>query len=181
MTTIIRGGTVVTESATFVADLKMDGERIVAIGSDLEVLDGDEVVSAQGLFLLPGGIDVHTHLDMPVGEDISTCDDFYTGHRAAMPLARGAVHSADIEYAMGNLATNEVYAWTEEDEQVSDMMQSYYANFIKNGDPNGPGLPVWPQADEGEEVPYMVWDVQPRVCVDRHRERYAFHDQFFNQ
>ena len=83
MTTIIRGGAVVTESATFVADLKVDGERIVAIGSDLGVLDGDEVVEAQGLFLLPGGIDVHTHLDMPVGEDISTCDDFYTGHRAA--------------------------------------------------------------------------------------------------
>jgi para-nitrobenzyl esterase len=57
-------------------------------------------------------------------------------------------------------------------------MQGYYANFIKTGDPNGLGLPVWPRADKGSAVQYMVWDVQPHVMVDQHRERYAFHDQF---
>lgn len=98
-----------------------------------------------------------------------------------MPPAKGAAHSADIEYAMGNLATNEVYAWTEEDEQVSELMQGYYANFVKTGDPNGPGLPVWPRANEGPEMRYMVWDVQPQVMVDQNRERYAFHDQFFKK
>jgi alkylhydroperoxidase/carboxymuconolactone decarboxylase family protein YurZ len=96
---------------------------------------------------------------------------------AIMPPAKGAVHSADIEYAMGNLSTNLVYAWTEEDEQVSELMQGYYANFCKTGDPNGPGLPVWPRADKGPEVQYMVWDVEPEVRVDRHRQRYVFHDQ----
>ncbi|MCW5845043.1 MAG: carboxylesterase family protein [Caldilinea sp.] len=96
----------------------------------------------------------------------------------AMPPAKGAVHSADIEYALGNLATNQVYAWTAEDEQVSALMQGYYANFVKRGDPNGPGLPVWPRADEGAEVRYMVWDVQPQVMVDRHRARYTFHERF---
>jgi para-nitrobenzyl esterase len=94
-----------------------------------------------------------------------------------MPPAKGAVHSADIEYAMGNLDTNLVYAWTAEDEQVSELMQGYYANFVKTGDPNGPGLPAWPRADEGSEVSYMVWDVEPEVRVDRHRQRYAFHDR----
>lgn len=95
-----------------------------------------------------------------------------------MPPAKGAVHSADIEYAMGNLATNLVYAWTAEDEQVSALMQGYYANFVKTGDPNGPGLPAWPRVDAGPEPQYMVWDVQPQVMVDQRQARYAFHEQF---
>lgn len=98
-----------------------------------------------------------------------------------MPPAKGAVHSADIEYAMGTLATNEVYAWTEEDEQVSQLMHSYYANFVKTGDPNGPDVPEWPQANDGAEMPYMVWDVQPAVKVDQHRARYMFHDRVSQQ
>ncbi|MEZ4863871.1 MAG: carboxylesterase family protein [Caldilineaceae bacterium] len=99
----------------------------------------------------------------------------------AMLPVRGAVHSADIEYAMGNLATNEVYAWTKEDEQLSELMQGYYANFVKTGDPNGPGLPEWPRADAGEEMQYMVWDIEPQVLVDQHWARYVFHEQFDKQ
>jgi para-nitrobenzyl esterase len=97
----------------------------------------------------------------------------------AMPPAKGAVHSADIEYAMGNLDTNRVYAWTAEDEQVSALMQGYYANFVKSGDPNGAGLPHWPRLDEGAEEHYMVWDVNPQVEVDRNQARYAFHAQVY--
>jgi para-nitrobenzyl esterase len=99
----------------------------------------------------------------------------------AMPPAKGAVHSADIEYAMGNLATNRVYAWTVEDEQVSTLMQGYYANFVKTGDPNGPGLPRWPRLDEGAEERYMVWDVNPQIRVEQNRDRYAFHAQFYGK
>jgi len=62
------------------------------------------------------------------------------------PPARGAVHSAEIEYALGNLATNNVYAWTEEDYKVSRTMEDYFANFIKTGNPNGSKLPKWPAA-----------------------------------
>jgi len=104
--------------------------------------------------------------------DADAVDDAIT-----VPPAKGAVHSADIEYAMGNLATNQVYAWTEEDEQVSQLMQGYYANFVIAGDPNGPGLPLWPRANEGPDVQYMVWDVHPHVLVDSHRARYEFHER----
>jgi para-nitrobenzyl esterase len=91
-----------------------------------------------------------------------------------LPPARGAVHSADIEYFMGNLATNTVYAWTDEDEQLSEVMQQYYANFVRSGDPNGPGLPQWPPANVGDTVRFMRLDVASAPEPDRHRERYLF-------
>jgi para-nitrobenzyl esterase len=96
----------------------------------------------------------------------------------AMPPARGAVHSAEIEYALGNLASNRVYAWTPDDYKVSEVMQGYFANFIKKGDPNGPGLPKWPAVKGGGAVQFMRLDVDSRVEDDKHRARYLFLDQF---
>ena len=59
-------------------------------------------------------------------------------------IAPGAVHSADIEYAMGNLASNEYYDWQPEDFEISRIFLTYYANFCKNsGNPNGPTVPAW--------------------------------------
>jgi para-nitrobenzyl esterase len=96
----------------------------------------------------------------------------------AMPPARGAVHSAEIEYALGNLASNKVYAWTPEDYKVSELLQGYFANFVKKGDPNGPGLPRWPAVTRGGPVQVMRLAVDSRVEDDRHRPRYLFLDQF---
>jgi para-nitrobenzyl esterase len=92
--------------------------------------------------------------------------------------ARGAVHSAEIEYALGNLATNRVYAWTPDDYKVSRVMQEYFANFIKKGNPNGPGLPTWPAAESGKPAQVMRLDVDSRADIEKHRDRYLFLDQF---
>jgi para-nitrobenzyl esterase len=91
-----------------------------------------------------------------------------------VPPARGAVHSAEIEYAMGNLGTNKVYAWTPEDYKVSEIMQGYFANFIKTGNPNGPGLPNWPAAKSGDNVQVLHIDVNTQAKPDQSRERYLF-------
>jgi para-nitrobenzyl esterase len=94
------------------------------------------------------------------------------------PPARGAVHSADIEYFMGNLGTNLVYAWTDADTQLSELMQQYYANFVRTGDPNGPTVPQWPPANAGDSTQLMRLDVTPALEPDRYRERYLFLDAF---
>ncbi len=95
----------------------------------------------------------------------------------APPPARGAVHSAEIEYALGNLVTNKVYAWTPDDYKVSEVMQAYFANFIKTGNPNGAGLPNWPAAGPGGDAQVMRLDVDSRAEAEKHRARYLFLDQ----
>ncbi len=85
MKTLFKSGTLVTAGEAAQTDLLVDGERIVAIGPDLST-EGATVVDAAGKYVLPGGIDVHTHLDMPLevaGQEIATVDDFYSGQVAA--------------------------------------------------------------------------------------------------
>ena len=82
MTTLIRNGTVVTSTETRAADVLIDGERIKEIAPSLAADAAAQVIDATGMLLLPGGIDVHTHLDMPFGGTTSS-DDFETGTKAA--------------------------------------------------------------------------------------------------
>jgi para-nitrobenzyl esterase len=96
----------------------------------------------------------------------------------APPPARGAVHSAEIEYAMGNLPLNKVFGWTPDDYKVSETLQGYFANFIKTGDPNGAGLPTWPRGNPGAEVQRMRIDVTSRAEPEP-RARYQFLDQIY--
>ncbi len=82
MSTLIRNGTVVTAESTFTADILVEGEKIKEVRPGIPVNAADRVLDATGLLLLPGGIDAHTHLDMPFGGTTSS-DDFETGTRAA--------------------------------------------------------------------------------------------------
>jgi len=97
-----------------------------------------------------------------------------TGRAPRAPLPKGAVHSAEIEYALGNLPTNRVYDWQPEDYMVSEIMQTYFANFIKTGNPNGLGVPEWPAVAANKPAPVMHIDVYTRTETEKNRDRYLF-------
>ena len=78
---LIKGGTVVNASGSVEADVLIEGERIAAVAAGMDPA-GHEVEDAAGLLVMPGGIDVHTHLDMPFGGTVSA-DDYRTGTMAA--------------------------------------------------------------------------------------------------
>jgi dihydropyrimidinase len=80
--TIIKNGSVVTATDTYTADVAIANGKVAAIGTDLPTQNAAKILDASGKFVLPGGIDVHTHLDMPFGGTTSA-DDFETGTRAA--------------------------------------------------------------------------------------------------
>lgn len=81
MATLIKNGTLVTASQTFQADLLIEGETISKIGENLQHPHAD-IIDAAGKLILPGGVDPHVHLDLPMFGTVSS-DDHYTGHKAA--------------------------------------------------------------------------------------------------
>ena len=93
--------------------------------------------------------------------------------KAAQPqIAPGAVHSADIEYAMGTLDTNEYYDWTDDDRAISKLFLTYYANFCKTGNPNGEGLPQWTAITKEnlDAAPVMKIDVESKEVASPEKE-----------
>lgn len=96
---------------------------------------------------------------------------------APKPLTVGAPHASEIEYAMGNLASNKVYAWTPEDYKVSATMENYFANFIKTGNPNGNGQPKWEAIKDNDHVKFMTIDVVSQLKTEVNRVRYLFLDK----
>lgn len=97
------------------------------------------------------------------------------------PKAHGAVHSAEIEYATGNLSTNKVYAWTEDDYKVSAIMQAYFTNFIKTSNPNDSQLPTWSAVNSMNSSPVLHIDMNTRIEPEQHRERYLYLDKLANK
>ncbi|QJE01901.1 carboxylesterase family protein [Massilia forsythiae] len=99
--------------------------------------------------------------------------------RAGAPAATGAAHSVEIEYVLGNLDGNPVYAWTPADVALSRQAQAYFANFVKTGNPNGAGLPHWPALDRrgaGSGSALMVLGVPSHAVEAADGAHHAFHE-----
>ncbi|HUF49499.1 MAG TPA: dihydropyrimidinase [Longimicrobiales bacterium] len=93
-TRIVSGGSVVTPEGVITADIGIDGERIAAIGPDLDA-SGADIIDATGHHVIPGVLDVHVHLELPFCGTVSS-DDYHSGTRAA---ARGGVTTL-IDFAI---------------------------------------------------------------------------------
>jgi dihydropyrimidinase len=82
MSVLIKGGRIITASDDYIADIYITGETISAVGASLDVT-ADTVIDASGKYVLPGGVDPHTHMEMPFGGTV-TCDDFTSGTTSAV-------------------------------------------------------------------------------------------------
>ncbi len=102
--------------------------------------------------------------------------------KKALPIPEpiGAPHACEIEYCLGNLDLNTDHVWTQEDRAVSETMQSYFANFIKTGNPNQAGLPEWKAAQaQDANPPVMFLDAQSKCAPASDDARYVFLDQAY--
>src|SRR5437016_6843622 len=95
--TLIRNGTVITATDTCAADIGIDGDKVTAIAAQLPTENAGRVLDAAGCLVIPGGIDVHTHLDMPFGGTTSA-DDFESGTIAAAHGGTTTIVDFAIQY-----------------------------------------------------------------------------------
>jgi para-nitrobenzyl esterase len=101
-----------------------------------------------------------------------------------LPLARHAKpgtepatpHAADIEFIFRVLSSRKL-PWGPDDHKVSEIMAAYWSNFARNGDPNGPGLPTWPQYKRDDGYQVMHLKTEAAAASDSNRARYEFLDQ----
>lgn len=99
-----------------------------------------------------------------------------------MPQPLGAAHSQEIEYCLGNLYLSPWYAWRKQDYAVSDTMETYFANFIKTGNPNGKNLPEWPVAAPKVLNPFVMW-IKPhsQAIKATNDERFLVLEKIYDQ
>jgi dihydropyrimidinase len=132
MSVLIKGGRVVTAADDYVGDVYAEGERITLIGESLDV-QADKVIDATGKYVLPGGIDPHTHLDMPFGGTV-TIDDVESGQTSAA-FGGTTCHVDFIIQPQGSTFAAAVDEWKSKanGKQVIDMGYHMAVTDLKEG------------------------------------------------
>lgn len=117
MSTVIKNGTIVTADRSFKSDVLIEGESIIAIGADLK---GDKVIDATGCYIMPGGIDPHTHLDMPF-MGTNSADDYESGTKAALSGGTTMV----VDFCIPGNGQRLMDAWKDWDVRASKAATDY--------------------------------------------------------
>jgi para-nitrobenzyl esterase len=94
--------------------------------------------------------------------------------RNGQPQANGASHTAEISYVFNHAYSNGPLEWNDVDKKLGDQMSSYWVNFFAKGDPNGPGLPAWPQYKDMSKDKVIVLATPCRLKRRRRRRSCAF-------
>ncbi|WP_433958187.1 dihydropyrimidinase [Cytobacillus horneckiae] len=131
MNKVIKNGVIVTATDTFQADILIENETIVQIGEEINI-PGAEVIDAKGNYVFPGGIDPHTHLDMPFGGTV-TKDDFETGTRAA---AFGGTTTI-IDFCLtkkGETLKSAVDTWHEKSKNKAVIDYGFHLQIVESSD-----------------------------------------------
>ncbi len=126
MKTIIRGGTIITTSEAYMADILIENGVISQIGINLPVEDASEVINADGKLILPGGVDPHTHFDLPMFNTVSS-DDHYTGHKGA--AFGGTTTVIDFVPQSGDDLKQDVSTWMDKAKPKAAIDFSFHMNI----------------------------------------------------
>ena len=130
MSLLITNGTLITASETFKADILIENEKIIAIGHDLYAPNAERI-NATGKLLLPGGVDPHTHFDLPMFGTVSS-DDHYTGHKAA--AFGGTTTVIDFVNQDFDSLKQCVDAWHAKADEKAAIDYSFHMNMVRFND-----------------------------------------------
>ena len=135
----LKGGTVVNDDRSFKADVYCEGGKICAVGKDLDLPAGTEIFDVSGAYVMPGGIDPHTHMQLPSMGTVSS-DDFFTGTAAA--AAGGTTMIIDYVVPDKNAPMTPAYQTWREWAQKSAVDYSFHiiplgCEKIPSGHPEG--------------------------------------------
>jgi len=190
---LVRGGTVVTAETSVRADVLCDGGRIVQIEETIEPPRGAEVVDAGSQYVMPGGIDPHTHMQLPFMGTVAS-DDFYSGTAAG--LAGGTTMIFPGVYSIPHPSVeNVLQAWAQHDQcpataeeadpwSVDDPDRQAVARTIWGPCADGAEIVLWRLRGVGHVWPgpassYRNWFVGPATSViDVREEMWRFFQRF---
>ncbi len=140
MTLLIKSGTIITAAETFQADILVEGENITSIGRGLNS-EGAEIIDAEGKLVMPGGVDPHTHFNLPMVGTV-TADDHYTGHKAA--AFGGTTTALDFVSQDADSLSECVNAWHKRADALAAIDFGFHMNithFDQKVADEIPGLP----------------------------------------
>jgi dihydropyrimidinase len=128
MVQLIKSGILITAFETYEADILIDGEKIARVGKNLPVPGDAEVIDGRGKLIMPGGVDAHTHLDLPMFGTVSS-DDHYTGMKAA--AFGGTTTVIDFVPQDGNSLHGSVDTWHAKADSKAAVDFSFHMNITR--------------------------------------------------